>query len=90
MGTGFPGLGAFGRNRVTNRRRPALRSLHGLLTQIHPSLERVLGPRLQHPAVVALLERFGSPDHPSGYPPMRNLSVACLLPDVQPLGSASG
>ncbi len=40
--------------RVANR-------LHGLLTQVHPSLERVLGPRLQHPAVLALLERFGSP-----------------------------
>lgn len=40
--------------RVANR-------LHGLLAQIHPSLERVLGPRLQHPAVLALLERFGSP-----------------------------
>lgn len=40
--------------RVVNR-------LHGLLTQIHPSLERVLGPRLQHPAVLTLLERFGSP-----------------------------
>jgi hypothetical protein len=35
--------------------------LHGLLTQIRPSLERVLGPRLQHPAVPTLLERFGSP-----------------------------
>lgn len=35
--------------------------LRGLLTQIHPSLERVLGPRLDHPAVRALLERFGSP-----------------------------
>jgi hypothetical protein len=35
--------------------------LHGLLTQIHPSLERVLRPRLQHPAVLALLGRFGSP-----------------------------
>lgn len=34
---------------------------HDLLTQIHPSLERVLGPRLQHPAVLTLLERFGSP-----------------------------
>ncbi|SCK35023.1 hypothetical protein YW7DRAFT_02871 [Streptomyces sp. AmelKG-E11A] len=32
-----------------------------MLTQIHPSLERVLGPRLQHPAVLTLLERFGSP-----------------------------
>ncbi len=40
--------------RVANR-------LHGLLAKIHPSLERVLGPRLQHPAVLALLERFGSP-----------------------------
>ncbi|MFE4209481.1 IS110 family transposase, partial [Streptomyces goshikiensis] len=40
--------------RVANR-------LHGLLTQIHPSLERVLGPRLQHPAVLTLLKRFGSP-----------------------------
>lgn len=40
--------------RVANR-------LHGLLTQIHPSLERVLGPRLQHPTVLTLLERFGSP-----------------------------
>lgn len=38
--------------RVANR-------LHSLLAQIHPSLERVLGPRLQHPAV--LVERFGSP-----------------------------
>ena len=35
--------------------------LRGLLTQIHPSLERVLGPRLDHPAVLTLLERYGSP-----------------------------
>ncbi|MFI2511796.1 IS110 family transposase [Streptomyces sp. NPDC018972] len=35
--------------------------LRGLLTQIHPSLERVLGPRLDHPAVLFLLERHGSP-----------------------------
>lgn len=35
--------------------------LHGLLTQIPPSLERVLGPWLQPPAVLALLERTGSP-----------------------------
>ncbi|MER6477171.1 IS110 family transposase [Streptomyces filamentosus] len=40
--------------RIANR-------LHGLLTQIHPSLERVRGPRLQHPAVLTLLERFESP-----------------------------
>jgi hypothetical protein len=35
--------------------------LRGLLTQFHPSLERVLGPRLDHPVVTHLLERFGSP-----------------------------
>lgn len=40
--------------RISNR-------LRGLLTQIHPHLERVLGPRIQHPAVLTLLERFGSP-----------------------------
>lgn len=40
--------------RVANR-------LHGMLAQIHPSLERVPGPRLQHPAVLTLLERLGSP-----------------------------
>lgn len=37
--------------------------LRGLLTQIHPSLETVLGPKLDHPAVLALLERYGSPAH---------------------------
>ncbi|MEU6259750.1 IS110 family transposase [Streptomyces sp. NPDC047043] len=35
--------------------------LRGLLTSIHPALERVLGPRLRHPAVLALLQDFGSP-----------------------------
>jgi transposase len=42
-------------NRTGNR-------IRGLLTQFHPSLERVLGPRLDHPAVTWLLERYGSPD----------------------------
>lgn len=32
-----------------------------LLTQIHPALERVLGPRLDHPAALDLLERYPSP-----------------------------
>ncbi|MEV7790348.1 IS110 family transposase [Streptomyces sp. NPDC088106] len=41
-------------NRTSNR-------IRGLLTQFHPSLERVLGPRLDHPAVTWLLERYGSP-----------------------------
>lgn len=35
--------------------------LRGLLTQIHPALERVLGPRLHHRAVVDLLTRHPSP-----------------------------
>ncbi|GAA2679958.1 hypothetical protein GCM10010400_49180 [Streptomyces aculeolatus] len=39
----------------------AANRLHGLLTQIHPPPEPVLGPRLQHPAVLTLLKRFGSP-----------------------------
>ncbi|MFD9427478.1 MULTISPECIES: IS110 family transposase [unclassified Streptomyces] len=40
--------------RVSNR-------LRGMLTQIHPALERVLGPRIHHPAVLWLLERYGTP-----------------------------
>ena len=35
--------------------------LRGLLTGIHPHLERVLGPRLSHPAVLDLLAAHGSP-----------------------------
>lgn len=36
--------------------------IRGLLTQIHPALERVLGPRLDHPAVLDLLQRYPSPE----------------------------
>ena len=36
--------------------------LRGLLAQIHPSLERVLGKRIHHPAVLELLQRCGSPE----------------------------
>lgn len=42
------------RPRTSNR-------IRGLLTQFHPSPERVLGPRLDHQAVTWLLERYGSP-----------------------------
>ncbi len=35
--------------------------IRGLLTQIHPALERVLGPRLDHPAVCDLLQKYPSP-----------------------------
>jgi transposase len=35
--------------------------LRGLLTQIHPALERVLGPHVDHPAVLELLQRASTP-----------------------------
>jgi len=35
--------------------------IRGFLTQIHPALERVLGPHLDHRAVVDLLQRYPSP-----------------------------
>lgn len=35
--------------------------IRGLLTQIHPTLERVLGPRLDHPAILHLLQKYPSP-----------------------------
>ena len=35
--------------------------IRGLLTQIHPALERVLGPKLDHPAVLNLLQKYPSP-----------------------------
>lgn len=54
MVVGFDDVLASEATWVTNR-------LHGLLTQIHPSLERVLGLRLQHPAVRTVLEGFGFP-----------------------------
>jgi transposase len=41
-------------NQLSNR-------IRGLLVQIHPALERVLGPRLQHPAALDLLQRYPSP-----------------------------
>lgn len=41
-------------NRVSNR-------IRGLLTQIHPALERAIGGHIGHPAVLALLAKFGGP-----------------------------
>lgn len=40
--------------RIANR-------ITGLLTQVHPALERVLGPRVQQAATRELLTRFGGP-----------------------------
>ena len=36
--------------------------VRGLLTQIHPALERAIGPRLDHPAILDLLQRWPSPE----------------------------
>lgn len=52
--TGFDQDLAAEATRTSNR-------IGGLLTQFHPSLERVLGPRLDHQAVTWLSERYGSP-----------------------------
>ncbi len=41
-------------NRVSNR-------IRGLLTQIHPALERAIGTNITHPAVLALLAKYGGP-----------------------------
>jgi len=35
--------------------------IRGVLTQIHPALERVLGPHLDHPALLDLLQQHPSP-----------------------------
>jgi transposase len=36
--------------------------IRGLLTQVHPALERVLGPIVQRPVTLDLLVRFGGPE----------------------------
>lgn len=36
--------------------------IRGLLTQVHPALERVLGPKVQHRAVLEILSRHGGPE----------------------------
>lgn len=35
--------------------------IRGLFTQIHPGLERVIGPRLEHPAILAMLQTWSVP-----------------------------
>lgn len=40
---------------------PTSNRIRGLLTQIHPALERALGPHLDHPAVADLLTRYPMP-----------------------------
>jgi transposase len=63
--------------RVSNR-------IRGLLTQIHPALERVLGPKVAHPAVLELLSRCGGP---AG---LRKAGRAKLLEIVRPKAPRMG
>src|SRR5699024_4342405 len=35
--------------------------IRGLLTQIHPGLETVIGPHLDHPAMLALVAKYPTP-----------------------------
>lgn len=55
--------------RIANR-------IRGLLTQIHPALERVLGPKVQTAVVLELLTRFGGPAGLRAAGRRRLLSVA--------------
>ena len=50
--------------------------IRGLLTQIQPALERVLGPKVQHKAVLDLLSRCGGPAglHKAGRSKLRELA----------------
>src|SRR5690625_4983096 len=36
--------------------------IRGLLTQVHPALERVIGPHVDHPVMPALLAKYPAPD----------------------------
>jgi hypothetical protein len=67
-------------DRLSNRPR-------GLFTQIHPHLERVIGSRMQHPAVLRMLDRFGSPAliRKAG----RRPPVTLIRPKAPPHGRAS-
>lgn len=66
-------------NRTANR-------LRALLTRIHPALERVIGPRLSHPAVLELLLLYPSPGrlHSAGQEEIERR----LLPRAPRIGSA--
>ena len=51
--------------------------IRGLLTGIHPALERVVGPRISHPAVLEILTRCGGPNgiRVAGKHKLTNLAV---------------
>jgi transposase len=68
---------AHDRTRVANR-------LRDMLLQASPNVERVLGPRLDHPAVRALLERYPTPTA------MRAAGKRRLLRVVQPRAPRMG
>lgn len=46
---------------LTRRITQTRNRIRGLFTQIHPALERTLGPRLDHPAILELLQTWPVP-----------------------------
>ena len=53
--------------------------IRGLLTQIHPALERVLSPRLDHPTILELLQRYHSPEKLASLGEKRLATQLCKL-----------
>lgn len=49
------------RRRLGGRGDQAVQPHPGLLTGVHPALERAIGPRISHPAVLEILSRCGGP-----------------------------
>src|SRR5664279_2425281 len=54
--------------------------IRGLLMQIHPALERVLGPHLDHPAVLDLLQKYPTPTAMKAAGKVRLGSARAVLP----------
>src|SRR5579875_2728096 len=77
-------LGGYDDDLAHDRTRTANR-LRDLLLQASPAVERVLGPRLEHAAVRALLERYPTPSAMRAAGPRRMLRV--VAPKAPRLGA---
>lgn len=54
--------------------------IRGLLTQIHSALERVIGPRMDHPSGLDLLQRYPLSDKLASLGEMKLATQLCKLP----------
>lgn len=77
-------LGGYDDDLAHDRTRTANR-LRDLLLQASPAVERVLGPRLEHAAVRALLERYPTPSAMRAAGPRRMLRI--VMPKAPRLGA---